>query len=55
MRVTKCDVCLKEVAYDDQICAGPGSLPKFAFHTKCAKPIVDFLKEKGLLEQKDRA
>lgn len=51
MNVTKCDVCMKEVEYNDRVTAGPGAWPKFAFCFKCGKPIMDFLKKKGLIEK----
>ncbi len=52
MNVTKCDVCMKEINYQNKVIAGPGPWPKFAFCLKCGKPVLDFLKKKGLIEEK---
>jgi len=44
MRVTKCDLCKKNIK-DQPIIAGVGFFPNAELCEKCGKPIKDFLKK----------
>jgi len=54
MNITKCDLCSKEIANKDTLVhAGVGNVLRFfEFCPQCGKPIEEFLKSKGFLDEK---
>jgi len=50
MRVTKCDLCKKDIK-DKPIVAGIGFFPDVELCEKCGKPIKDFLKKHNFVKE----
>jgi len=51
MRITKCDLCKKEIKDKPIVVAIDTISPRVELCRGCAEPIIDFLKEKELLEE----
>ena len=53
MRVTKCDLCKKNIQYEP-ITAGVGFFPKAELCEKCGSPILKFLRKYKFVETKKK-
>ena len=51
MMVTKCDLCKKEIDYDDTISARFGLRSKADLCSECGKPIARFLKKNNFIKE----
>lgn len=51
MRISKCDVCKKEVEYQNMVNASVGLYSKADFCKDCGSPIVKLLKKHKFLKE----
>ncbi len=52
MRITRCDICLKKISWENKIEIGYKSImPQFSVCESCGKPVVAFLKKHKLIEK----
>jgi len=51
MRITKCDLCKKGIESKPIVVAIDTIAPRVELCQECAEPVIDFLKEKELLEE----
>jgi hypothetical protein len=55
MIIEKCDLCEKELARGEYVCAGDqGIFGQHSFCDECGKPILLFLKKHKLIENKEK-
>lgn len=52
MRVTKCDLCKKEIK-GESVTAGVGFFPKAELCQKCGAPILNFLRRYKFIKAKE--
>ena len=54
MRITKCDLCKKEIK-EASVTAGIGFFPKAELCEKCGAPILKFLKKHKFVDKKEKS
>jgi hypothetical protein len=54
MHVTLCDICKKRVEYSERVSVAPGGYAHIELCRACAKPVIDFLRKKKLVNENGR-